>query len=270
MAATTGRRLPSSARLLAGRPAGVLPQTSRRRDRPLRRLAISTTAILSPASTTAIRSRTQAIRSVLVVTAIWLIASGAFFAFSDDVLPRLIDRQTMQNHDKDHIAELSAQIDRMSVQFLHNQQVEQQLTALLNAQIDRMSVQFLHNQQVEQQLTALLNARVDRIEQLGQNISALTDLTTDTIKQDRIDPPTTLDFPAPSNHEAHSKSRELLATATTKQHKIPRASRQHTSLRHRIAAAEHISPQASPGGKRPQSSQLTSVTMKPLAGITDQ
>jgi hypothetical protein len=236
--------LPKSARLLAGRPAGVPPQTPRRRDHPPRRLAISTTAIRSPVSTTPIRSRAPAIRSALVVTAIWLIATGVFFAFSDDVLPSLIDRQTkVQNHD--HIAELSAQIDRMSVQFLHNQQVEQQLTALLNA-------------------------RVDRIEQLGQNISALNELATDTIKQDRIGPPNTLDFAAPSNHEAYSKSREFLATATTKQRQKPRATHQRASLRHRIAAAEHISPQASPVGMLPKSSQLTSVTMKPHAGITDQ
>jgi hypothetical protein len=151
----------------------------------------------------------------------------------------------MQNHYKDHIAELSAQIDRMSAQFLHNQQVEQQLAALLNA-------------------------RVDRIEQLGQNISALTDLTAGTIKQDHIDPPNTLDFAAPSNKEARSKLPESLPTATTKRHKIPRAAHQRASLQRRVAAAEHISPQAFPVRKRPQSSQSTSMTMKPLAGITDQ
>ena len=182
---------------------------------------------------------------MLVVTVIWLIATVAYFAVSDDVLPRLIDRQSKMQVYKDHIAELSAQVDRLSTQFLKNQQVEQQLTALLNA-------------------------RIDRIEQLGQNISALTDLTTGTIKQDRINPTDTLNVAAPSNNEVHSQSHELQVTATTKQHKIPRAARQRASLRHRIAAAENVSPQASPAAKRQQSSQFTSVTMKPLAGITDQ
>jgi hypothetical protein len=188
-----------------------------------------------------------AIRSAVVVTAIWLIATGTYFALSDDVLPRLTDGQTKtQILYKDHIAEL-------------------------RAQVDRMSAQFLHNQQAEQQLTALLNARVDRIEQLGQHISALTDLSTaGTIKQDRIDPPIASDFAAPSNNEARSKSRELPATATTKQRKSPRAAHQHARLRH-ISAAEPVSPQASPVGKRPQSSQSTSMTIiKPHAGITDQ
>jgi hypothetical protein len=239
--------LPSSARLLSGRPKGVPPQSSHRRNRPARRFAVSTTITRSPISTTAIRSRPTAIRFALVVTAIWLIATGVYFAFSDGVLPRLIDGQIkVQNHYKDHIAELSAQVDRMSVQFLHNQQVEQQLAAQLNE-------------------------RVDRIEQLGQNMSALADLLrTGTIKQDRIESPITLDVTAPSSREAPSKSRELLAAATTKQHKIPRAAHQRASSRHRIAVAEHISRQASPVGTWPQSSQVPSMTMKPHAGIIDQ
>ena len=264
--------MPSSARLLSGRPKGVPPQTSHRRNRPARRFAVSTTVTRSPISTTAIRSRATAIRSALVVTAIWLIATGAYFAFSDGILPRLIDRQTkVQNHYKDHITELSAQVDRVSAQFLHNQQIEQQLAAQLNEQVDRVSAQFLHNQQIEQQLAAQLNERVDRIEQLGQNMSALADLLrTDTIKQDRIEPPITLDVAAPSSREVPSKSRELLAAATTKQHKIPRAAHQRASSRHGIAVAEHISRQASPVGTWPQSSQVPSMTMKPRAGITDQ
>jgi hypothetical protein len=179
--------------------------------------------------------------------AIWLIATGAYFAFSDGVLPRLIDGQTkVQNHYKDHIAELSAQVDRMSAQFLHNHQVEQQLAAQLNE-------------------------RVDRIEQLGQNMSALADLLrTDTIKQDRIEPPITLDVAAQSSREVPSKPHELLAAATTKQHKIPRIAHQRASSQHRIAAAGHISRQATPVGTWPQSSQMQSMTMKPHAGIIDQ
>jgi hypothetical protein len=176
-----------------------------------------------------------------------LIATGAYVAFSDGVVPRLIDSQTkVQNHYKDHIAELSAQVDRVSAQFLHNQQVEQQLATQLNE-------------------------RVDRIEQLGQNMSALADLLRPaTIKQDRIEPPITLDVASPSSREVPSKSRELLAAATTKQHKIPRAAHQRSSSRQRTAVAEHISHQASPVRTSPQSSQVPSMTMKPHAGITDQ
>jgi len=178
-----------------------------------------------------------------------LIGTGAYFAFSDDILPRLIDRQTkMQIPYKDHIAELRAQVDRMSSQFLVKKQVEQQLTALLSAQ-------------------------VDRIGRLEQHISALNDLfTTDKIKSERIAPPLatsaerstlasttndTVNFVAPSDHETHSQSRELPTRATTQQYRIRRAAHQRASLRHRVAAAERITP---PGTTPAERSTLASTS----------
>ena len=54
-----------------------------------------------------------AIRYALVVTAVWLIATGTYFAFRDDVLTRLIGEQTeLQSVYEDHIAKLHAQFDR--------------------------------------------------------------------------------------------------------------------------------------------------------------
>ena len=151
-----------------------------------------------------------------------MIATGAYFAFSDGVLPCLIDGQTKeQNHYKDHITELSAQVDRVSARFLHNQQVEQQLAAQLNE-------------------------RVDRIEQLGQNMSALADLLrTDTIKQDRIEPPITLDVAAPSSREVPSKSRELRGGDNeAAQNPSRRSSARFVSTPYRSGGA-HLSPSVS-------------------------
>ena len=126
-----------------------------------------------------------AIRSALVVTAAVLsIATGTYFAFGDD-LTRLIGRQTKMEITpyKDQIAELHAQVDRMSDQFLDHKQAEQQLTALVSAQ-------------------------VDRIGQLEQHTSALIDLfTTGTTKLERIAPPEA----TPAETKAEPKARMQLA-----------------------------------------------------------
>jgi hypothetical protein len=194
------------------------------------------------------RSRKSAIRSALVVTAILSLATGAYFAFSDDVRSRLIDQEPkIQIPDKDHVAELRAQVDRMSGRFLDNKQAEQQLAALLGAQ-------------------------VDRIGQLEKNISALSDLfRSDTTKLERITPPNTVNFIALSDHGALSQSGELPAKTRVKQkqHRVHRAAHQRASLRHRVAMAAHIAQRTSPVEMRPQSSQLTSATTKAL-GIADQ
>jgi hypothetical protein len=192
------------------------------------------------------RSRRSAIRSALVVTAILSLATGAYFAFSDDVRSRLIDQEPkIQIPDKDHVAELRAQVDRVSGQFLDNMQAEQQLAALLGAQ-------------------------VDRIGQLEKNISALSDLfRSDTTKLERITPPNTVNFVALSDHGALSQSGELLVKTRVKQHRVHRAAHQRASLRHRVAMAGHIAQRTSPVEMRPQSSQLTSATTKAL-GIADQ
>src|SRR5262245_3196113 len=56
----------------------------------------------------------------LVIMAVWSIATGTYFAFRDNVLTRLIGRQTeLQFAYEDRIAELRAQVDRiMSRQLL--------------------------------------------------------------------------------------------------------------------------------------------------------
>jgi len=72
----------------------------------------------------------------LVVMAIWSIATGTYFAFREDVLTRLIGRQAqMQFAYEDRIAELRAQVDRItSRQLLDQEQFEQKLKELLQRQ----------------------------------------------------------------------------------------------------------------------------------------
>jgi murein DD-endopeptidase MepM/ murein hydrolase activator NlpD len=72
----------------------------------------------------------------LVVMAIWSIATGSYFAFKENVLTRLIGRQAqMQFAYEDRIAELRAQIDRVtSRQLLDQEQFEQRLEGLLRRQ----------------------------------------------------------------------------------------------------------------------------------------
>jgi hypothetical protein len=169
----------------------------------------------------------------------------AYFAFTDDVLTRLIGNQ--QNTNQDHIFELRAQIDR---QYFDQKQVEQQLTALLQRQ-----------------------------ETLEQRTSGLTsDLSaTGTIKQESITPPEatpaekptpaspindTAIFFAPPEREVRLQSPELPASATTKHHRIYRAAHHRALLRHRVAP-----PKATPAEQSPQ---LTSAITKPERGIADQ
>jgi len=72
----------------------------------------------------------------LVVMAVWSVATGTYFAFSNDVLTRLIGRQAeMQFAYEDRIAELRGQVDRItSRQLLDQEQFEQKLGALLQRQ----------------------------------------------------------------------------------------------------------------------------------------
>ncbi len=72
----------------------------------------------------------------LVIMAVWSIATGTYFAFSNDVLTRLIGRQAeMQFAYEDRIAELRGQVDRItSRQLLDQEQFEQKLNVLLQRQ----------------------------------------------------------------------------------------------------------------------------------------
>ena len=72
----------------------------------------------------------------LVVMAVWTIATGTYFAFRDDVLTRLIGRQAeMQFAYEDRIAELRAQVDRItSRQLLDQEQFDQKLDQIMRRQ----------------------------------------------------------------------------------------------------------------------------------------
>jgi hypothetical protein len=72
----------------------------------------------------------------LVVMAVWTITTATYFAFRDDVLTRLIARQAeMQYGYEDRIAELRAQVDRISSrQLLDQEQFEQKLEQTLRRQ----------------------------------------------------------------------------------------------------------------------------------------
>jgi murein DD-endopeptidase MepM/ murein hydrolase activator NlpD len=72
----------------------------------------------------------------LVIMAVWTITTATYFAFRDDVLTRLIARQAeMQFGYEDRIADLRAQIDRISSrQLLDQEQYEQKLDQMLRRQ----------------------------------------------------------------------------------------------------------------------------------------
>jgi len=137
----------------------------------------------------------------LVVMAVWSIATGTYFAFREDVLTRLIGRQAeMQFAYEDRIAELRAQVDRItSRQLLDQEQFEQKLNALLKRQ-------------------ALLESRTSAI--------AGDALVTGSIKPGRIAAPAeparpkpspisdTVIFTAPPDREARLESRDLPVQAT--------------------------------------------------------
>jgi murein DD-endopeptidase MepM/ murein hydrolase activator NlpD len=72
----------------------------------------------------------------LVVMAGWSLATGTYFAFHDDVLSRLIARQKEQQFAyEDRIAELRAQVDRItSRQLLNQEQFDQKLEQIMRRQ----------------------------------------------------------------------------------------------------------------------------------------
>jgi murein DD-endopeptidase MepM/ murein hydrolase activator NlpD len=71
-----------------------------------------------------------------VVMGLWTIGTGTYFAFRDSVLAHLMGRQAqMQYAYEDRIAELRAQVDRItSRQLLDQEQFEQKLNALIKRQ----------------------------------------------------------------------------------------------------------------------------------------
>jgi murein DD-endopeptidase MepM/ murein hydrolase activator NlpD len=116
-----------------------------------------------------------AIRYALVVTAVWLVATGTYFAFRDDVLTRLIGEQTeLQGVYEDRIAELRTQVDRiMSQKLMDQDQVEQRVNALLQRR-ERISLLL---DKVEQEQAATLTDFEERIDTRARQMqSVLADL----------------------------------------------------------------------------------------------
>src|SRR5262249_6698742 len=149
-----------------------LSRGSRRRNLPRQSEAVSTAVKMG------IYSRMPAIRSALVVTALWLVATGIYFAFRDDVITRLISGQMeLQNTYEDRTGELRAQIDRiMGQQFLDQEQVEQRVNALLQRQA-RISLSL---DKVEQKQAATLTDVEERIDTRARQMqSVLVDLGID-------------------------------------------------------------------------------------------
>jgi len=72
----------------------------------------------------------------LVIMGVWTITTATYFAFREDVLTRLIARQAdMQFGYEDRIAEMRAQVDRVSSrQLLDQEQYEQKLDQILRRQ----------------------------------------------------------------------------------------------------------------------------------------
>src|SRR5581483_10729650 len=72
----------------------------------------------------------------LVIMGVWSLATGTYFAFHDDVLARLLARQAEQRFAyEDRIAELRAQVDRItSRQLLDQEQFERRLEQLARRQ----------------------------------------------------------------------------------------------------------------------------------------
>src|ERR1044071_7241660 len=72
----------------------------------------------------------------VTIMGLWTVTTATYFAFRDDVLTRLIARQAeMQFGYEDRIADLRAQVDRISSrQLLDQEQFEQKLEAMLRRQ----------------------------------------------------------------------------------------------------------------------------------------
>jgi murein DD-endopeptidase MepM/ murein hydrolase activator NlpD len=139
----------------------------------------------------------------LVIMGVWSIATGTYFAFREDVLTRLIGRQAqMQFAYEDRIAELRAQVDRItSRQLLDQEQFEQRLKALLQRQA-----------MLERRTDALSGDLVTTGSIAPSQRSAPAAKTAPRLKPSPIND--TVILVAPPDREARLESRELPASAT--------------------------------------------------------
>ena len=134
----------------------------------------------------------------LVIMAIWSVATGTYFAFREDVLTRLIGRQTeLQFAYEDRIAELRAQVDRAtSRQLLDQEQFEQKLNAVLQRQAT-----------LEQRMATLDLASTGSIRPPRGALPSETTPKASPISD-------TVTFSAPPDREARLESREGPASLT--------------------------------------------------------
>jgi murein DD-endopeptidase MepM/ murein hydrolase activator NlpD len=140
----------------------------------------------------------------LVIMAIWSVATGTYFAFREDVLTRLIGRQAqMQFAYEDRIAELRAQVDRItSRQLLDQEQFERKLKELLQRQAT-----------LEQRTDALAGDVVTTgsIKPSHRSIPSAPPVTT-PLKPSPISD--TVIFRPPPDREARLQSREMTVRTT--------------------------------------------------------
>jgi murein DD-endopeptidase MepM/ murein hydrolase activator NlpD len=136
----------------------------------------------------------------LVIMAIWSVATGTYFAFHEDVLTRLISRQAqMQFAYEDRVAELRAQVDRItSRQLLDQEQFDHKLSGLLQRQA------------VLEQRTSALSGDPNATGSIRPAHNALP-----AEKQVKASPISdTVIFTAPPDREARLESRELPESLT--------------------------------------------------------
>jgi murein DD-endopeptidase MepM/ murein hydrolase activator NlpD len=138
----------------------------------------------------------------LVIMAVWSVATGSYFAFSEAVLTRLIGRQAeMQFAYEDRIAELRAQVDRItSRQLLDQEQFEQKLSALMQRQA------------VLEQRTSALGGDIATTGSIRPVRNALPTPAERPVKASPIND--TVIFTAPPDREARLESREMPASMT--------------------------------------------------------
>ena len=136
----------------------------------------------------------------LLIMAIWSVATGTYFAFHEDVLTRLISRQAqMQFAYEDRVAELRAQVDRItSRQLLDQEQFDSKLSGLLQ------------RQSVLEQRTSALGGDLNATGSIRSTHNALS--AEKPVKASPISD--TVIFTAPPDREARLQSRELPETMT--------------------------------------------------------
>jgi murein DD-endopeptidase MepM/ murein hydrolase activator NlpD len=140
----------------------------------------------------------------LVIMAVWSILTGTYFAFREDVLTGLISRQArMQFAYEDRIAELRAQVDRItSRQLLDQEQFEQKLKTLLRRQAT-----------LEQRTEALAGDVLTTGSIPRKHRASPTDLPASPPPKPSPISDTVI-YVAPADREARLESREMPASAT--------------------------------------------------------